>query len=215
MKKVLLITLVVAMLFSLSSCIEVVEGVPQEEYDALKEKYDAVVAERDALLNGWLIENTEITTAPEITHSPELETTIASESTNEAKTTSVPETTGSVEKNNLLYEDEKIKVTYRKVEKIRYVEDSIEIHMYIENKTDATLIIQADVISLNGYSFSDPTMSDNILAHTTGKAIAIITTFDFDAVDINNIFSVGGQLRVYEEDFQNVYTAIFNDIQVN
>lgn len=56
MKKVLLITLVVAMLFSLSSCIEIVEGVPQEEYDALLEKYNAVVSERDALLNGEPIE---------------------------------------------------------------------------------------------------------------------------------------------------------------
>lgn len=196
MKKVLLITLVAVMLFLLFSCIEIVEGVPQEKYDALQEAYDAVVSERDALLKGYpSTERTETTVVPEITNAPG--------------------TTEIVEKNNLLYEDEKIKVTYRKVEKIRYVEDSIEIHMYIENKTDATLIIQADVISLNGYSFSDPTMSDNILAHTTGKAIAIITTFDFDAVDINNIFSVGGQLRVYEEDFQNVYTAIFNDIQVN
>lgn len=56
MKRVWLIVLVVVMLFTLPSCIEIVEGVSQEEYDALKEAYDAVVSERDALLNGYPIE---------------------------------------------------------------------------------------------------------------------------------------------------------------
>lgn len=77
MKKVLLITLVVAMLFSLSSCIEVVEGVSQEEYDALLEKYNAVVSERDALLNGEPIETAtkidgETADEPETTNAPTL-----------------------------------------------------------------------------------------------------------------------------------------------
>lgn len=207
MKKVLLITLVVVMLFLLPSCIEIVEGVPQEAYNELQEKYDAVVSERDALLNVYPSTEQADTTLI-------LETTISPEAT-VAEETTLPDTTEVVEKNNFLYEDEKIKVTYHKVEKVRYVEDSIEIHLYIHNKTNGTLIIQGDVFSLNGYSFSNPTMSDNILAHTTGKAIAIITTFDFDTVDINNISSVGGQLRVYEEDFKNVYTVVFNDILVN
>lgn len=51
MKKSLIAALLVCA-SSLTGCITVTEGVSQEEYDALFEKYEAVVAERDALLNG-------------------------------------------------------------------------------------------------------------------------------------------------------------------
>lgn len=47
------------MLFSMSGCIEVVDGVSQEEYDALKEAYDEVVSERDALLQNKEYEKTD------------------------------------------------------------------------------------------------------------------------------------------------------------
>ena len=50
--KILTIALIAVMLISLSSYIEFVEGVSQEDYDALQATYDSVVAERYALLNG-------------------------------------------------------------------------------------------------------------------------------------------------------------------
>ena len=50
MRKLFALVLVVSL--TLTGCISVVDGVPKEEYDALKEAYDRVVAERDALLNG-------------------------------------------------------------------------------------------------------------------------------------------------------------------
>lgn len=53
MKKFLLVALLASML---TGCVSVTEGVSQEEYDALLEKYEAVLAERDALLNGEVIE---------------------------------------------------------------------------------------------------------------------------------------------------------------
>lgn len=59
MKKVIALVAVVAVL--LTGCVEVIEGVPQEEYDALKEAYDQVVAERDALLRGEQTTESETT----------------------------------------------------------------------------------------------------------------------------------------------------------
>lgn len=56
MKKFLLVALLASML---TGCVTVTEGVPQEEYDALLEKYEAVVAERDALLGGEPVVETE------------------------------------------------------------------------------------------------------------------------------------------------------------
>jgi hypothetical protein len=50
--KILTIALIAVMLLSLSSYIEFVEGVSQEDYDALQATYDSVVAESYALLNG-------------------------------------------------------------------------------------------------------------------------------------------------------------------
>lgn len=47
MKKFLLVALLASMM---TGCVTVTEGVPQEEYDALLKKYEAVVAERDAPL---------------------------------------------------------------------------------------------------------------------------------------------------------------------
>ena len=56
MKKFLLVALLASML---TGCVTVTEGVPQEEYDALLEKYEAVVAERDALLGVETTSETE------------------------------------------------------------------------------------------------------------------------------------------------------------
>ncbi len=49
MKKNLLFALIVCVSL-LTGCVTVTEGVPQEEYDELLEKYESVLAERDALL---------------------------------------------------------------------------------------------------------------------------------------------------------------------
>lgn len=255
MKKFLILVLVVIMLSSLSGCIEVIEGVPQEEYDA-------IVSERDALLNVTPFEtdaNEESASCEHLSY----ETTIkeatciedgietfaclscgysytkkivgthkwASATCTTAKMCSVcqeidGEPLGHQKENgkcnrcgtpitSMLYEDENIKVTYKKVEKKETMVDAVQVFLYIENKTNETLIIQANVFSLNGYSFSNLISSDYILKNTIGQASVIILEFDFEAVDINNIFSIGGRFEILTESFDTKATAEFNNIQIN
>lgn len=49
MKKIITFLLIGCIILLLAGCVSI-EGVPQEEYDALKASYDQIVAERDALL---------------------------------------------------------------------------------------------------------------------------------------------------------------------
>ena len=49
MKKVLICALVALMLFSFVGCVEFIEGIPEEEYDELKQKYDVLKEEYDEL----------------------------------------------------------------------------------------------------------------------------------------------------------------------
>lgn len=60
MKKFLSIALLFCV-FTLSGCISVVDGVPQDEYDELLAKYEEVVAQRDALMRGETIDISEET----------------------------------------------------------------------------------------------------------------------------------------------------------
>lgn len=262
MKKFLILVLAAITLFSLSGCIEVIEGVPQEEYDALKEKYDAVASERDTLLNVAPLEtdaNKESASCEHLSHETTIKEATCIEDGIEtftclscgyshtkkiigthkwisatcatAKTCSVCQTIdgeplGHQKENgkcnrcgtlitSMLYEDEIIKVTYRQAEKKETMVDAVQVFLHIENKTDETLIIQANVFSLNGYSFSNLISSDYILRNTIGQASVIILEFDFDAVDINNVFSVGAQLEVLTESFDRKATVEFNNVQVS
>ena len=101
-------------------------------------------------------------------------------------------------KNMLVYTDSKCSIYYKGAEK-GYSADEAELYFYVENKSATTLMYQADSITLNGYSFSDLTMSDPILSNTVGEINLSVDGFNYGSVNINNISSIGGQFRIIDD----------------
>lgn len=115
----------------------------------------------------------------------------------------------------ILYEDNSVKITFKKAEKYRYSNDEVELYFYVENKTEKTLLIQADAVSLNGYCFCDLIMSDPVAANSIGTIELGVRNFDFDLVNIDNIYSIGGQFRIIDDATRKSYDALFTNIQLN
>ena len=118
--------------------------------------------------------------------------------------------------NTTLYEDSNIKITFSKIEKSTYDNSEAELYFNVQNKTGITLLIQADSVSLNGYSFSDLVMSDPVAAYSTGRINVTIDNFDFNLVNINKITHVGAQLRIINDgNWSDHYNAIFNNVKLD
>lgn len=115
----------------------------------------------------------------------------------------------------VLYEDSSVKITFKKAEKYSYGNDRAELYFYVENKTDETLLIQADAVSLNGYSFCNLVMSDNVTAHSIGTVNLSVQDFDFDLVKLNTINSIGGQFRIINDSTRKSYKAVFTNIKLD
>ena len=88
------------------------------------------------------------------------------------------------------------KISFYSIEKYEYEDDEADLKLLITNKYDRVIEIQSDCITVNGYSFNDITMSDEVAAGKSGTICACIENFDFDLVDIKNIFNIGGELDV-------------------
>ena len=117
---------------------------------------------------------------------------------------------------NILYEDNVCAIYYKSISKYRYSNDEAELHLFVSNKTNKTILIQADAISINGYSYSNLIMSDEVLPNTIGTVDVSIRNFDFDIIDITQIKSLGGQLRIIDDASWNTYKAkLSNDNIVN
>lgn len=87
-------------------------------------------------------------------------------------------------------------------------------YFYVENKTNKTLLIQADAISVNGYSHNDLTMSDPVLAQTIGIINLSVDDFNFSSININNIKTLGGQFNIIDDATWDSYDAIFTNVSV-
>ena len=114
-----------------------------------------------------------------------------------------------------LYEDSSVKISFKRAEKYKYSDDRAELYFYVENKTSKTLLIQADAVSLNGYSFCNLTMSDNVTAYSIGTVNLSVEDFDFDLVNINSIYSIGGQFRIIDDATWKSYNAIFTNVKLD
>lgn len=110
--------------------------------------------------------------------------------------------------NTTVYEDSKVKITFLRVEKYKYGDDRVSVYCDVENKTNETITIQCDALSLNGYSFNNVIMSDDVSANCIGTVDTTLSNFNFSLVDINNITSFGGQYRIISDDKTfKTYTA--------
>lgn len=115
----------------------------------------------------------------------------------------------------ILYEDSNVNISFKKAERSPYSDDRVELYFYVENKTEKTLLIQADAVSINGYCFCDLIMSDPVNASATGVVNLSVSNFDFDLVDISNIKSVGGQFRIIDDSTWKSYDALFTNTKLD
>lgn len=118
--------------------------------------------------------------------------------------------------NAVIYDGNTVRITYRRVKKVRSDGTRLELFFNVENKTSKTMIIQADAISLNGYCFNDISMSYNVISRTVGEISLYINEFDSSLVDVDNIEYVGGQFRILDDATMTVYdTAICTNVRVD
>lgn len=117
----------------------------------------------------------------------------------------------------VLYEDSTVKITFKKAEKYKYSNDRVELYFYVENKTGKTLLIQADAVSLNGYSFCDLVMSDAVAANSIGIINLSVEDFDFDfdLVNTESIYSIGGQFRIIDDATWKSYNVVFTNVKLD
>lgn len=90
---------------------------------------------------------------------------------------------------NIVYEDEYIRVEYNGVEKTRYSDGSYDIIVTVENLTDQSMTVQAREMSINGYMV-DPIYSCDIAAgkkSKEGMRISSDSAKDCPISDIENI----------------------------
>lgn len=114
-----------------------------------------------------------------------------------------------------LYEDSNVRISFKSAEKDKYYDDEAELYFYVQNKTGKTLLIQADAVSLNGYSFCNLTMSDPVTPYSTGIVNVTVNEFDYNLVNVNSITSVGGQFRIIDDATRKSYDAMFPNVRLD
>lgn len=112
--------------------------------------------------------------------------------------------------NTTVYEDQNVKINFLRVEKSKYDDDEVKVFCDVQNKTNETLRIQCDALSLNGYCFNNVIMSDDVSANSIGTVETTLQNFNFSWVDIDNITTFGGEYRIIskEKNFKT-YEATF------
>ena len=107
---------------------------------------------------------------------------------------------------NIIHEDEYVKICFAKIS-----ERGVE--FIVENKTDYVLTIQADTVSINGYSTNDIIMSDDIAPKSKGKAVARCDDFE----EGMKVVKISGQLNVIDfshELLKKSYDVKFIDFEI-
>jgi predicted nucleic acid-binding Zn ribbon protein len=103
----------------------------------------------------------------------------------------------------LLYDDNNISVYYSDVQQ-GYREDRVDVHLFVDNKTDKSIVVYSDTIILDKISYNDIYCADQISADTRGM-------IEISVNNCSNIkpLSVGADLRYrysdYSEDSVDLY----------
>lgn len=80
----------------------------------------------------------------------------------------------------------------------------------VKNKTDISLTVQADSLSINGENIDNILMSDNIAPQSTGTVIA-----KCDVSSYEEVRTIGGQLRIVDlGSLKSVCKAKFVNVDV-
>ena len=103
-----------------------------------------------------------------------------------------------------VYEDERVKIGF-------LIATSEGAKFLVENKTSVNITIQADSVSVNGFSSNNITMSDDVSPNSKGYVIAQTG----ELADVGLAEKVSGNLRVidFNESFES-YDATFTDILI-
>ncbi|MGH0597504.1 hypothetical protein [Bacillus mycoides] len=103
-----------------------------------------------------------------------------------------------------VFEDDRVKISFVKL-------DTEGVKFLVENKTNVNITIQADSVSVNGFSANKIMMSDNVAPNSKG----FVTARTSELKDVGSPEKVSGSLRVidFKESFKT-YNASFTEIAV-
>ncbi|MEH0979827.1 hypothetical protein AB1I92_28100 [Bacillus mobilis] len=134
---------------------------------------------------------------------------VKSEETNKTETKSnespKKETTKPVQKApTQVFEDDRVKISFVKLE-------TNGVKFLVENKTSTNITIQADSVSINGFSSNKIMMSDDVAPNSKGFVMAQTSELN----DVGSPEKVSGNLRVIDfKDSFKTYDASFTDVVV-
>ena len=125
--------------------------------------------------------------------------------TTEPVTTEPPteKPTDITEPMTLLYDDNNISVYYSDTEK-SYRNDKVYVYLFVKNKTDKSITIQADTVILDGISYNDLICSDPISANTSGTI-----EISVDRCSNTSPLTVGADLRYFNTGNYNGSTNLY------
>ena len=95
-----------------------------------------------------------------------------------------------------LFENGNVSITFNRIAASRYDAGEAVLYLDVKNKTGSKITVQADAVALNGYTFNDLVMSDDVSANATGTVEVTIQNFDASLVNLNSVETVGGQFRI-------------------
>ncbi|WP_228636046.1 hypothetical protein [Clostridium perfringens] len=101
-----------------------------------------------------------------------------------------------------VFENDQVKINFKNVK-------NSGIEFLVENKTDETLTIQADAVSVNGVSYNDIIMSEDISPKSRGVVKAVCN------IEVpQQVTTIGGQLRIINMENFNTTRANFSNVDV-
>ena len=104
----------------------------------------------------------------------------------------------------LLYSDDRINMYFDYAEND---DEDFEIYLTVQNKTGETILIQNNYVVMNGNSYKNTIISDDILAYTTGNINVTLKDLNMGSVS-----TIGGEFKIISEsDSFESYKAIFGN----
>lgn len=114
---------------------------------------------------------------------------------------SYPTVTGK----ELIYSDDRINMYFDYAEND---DEDFEIYLTVQNKTDDTVLIQNNYVVVEGNTYKNTIISDNILAYTTGKINVTLKN-----LTLGSVSTIGGEFKIISEnDSFESYEAIVGNI---
>lgn len=107
----------------------------------------------------------------------------------------------SVDEGNLVYDDEKVTISFLHTQQ---GDDYTHAYFRVKNKTTEIITIQCKGLAFNGESASDVVCSEEVAPLSTGN-IELKCTIDTTFVDLSNITTLSGTLRVIAFDNDNFH----------